>query len=32
VVGRDLMSFVVSDHVEAFTPGGEAIKPLTTEK
>ncbi len=29
VVGRDLMSFVISDHVEAFAPNGEAVKPLT---
>src|SRR5882757_9338276 len=32
VVGHDLMSFVISDHVEAFAPDGEAVKPLTTEK
>jgi ribonuclease Z len=29
IVGRDLMSFVISDHVEAFAPNGEPLKPLT---
>jgi ribonuclease Z len=28
IVGRDLMSFVISDKVEAFGPGGETVKPL----
>jgi ribonuclease Z len=32
IVGHDLMSFVISDHVEAFAPEGVAIKPPTTEK
>ncbi len=30
LVGRDLMSFVISDEVEAFGANGEAVKPLTT--
>jgi ribonuclease Z len=29
VVGRDLMSFVISDKVEAFAPDGTPVKPLT---
>jgi ribonuclease Z len=29
VVGRDLMSFVISDKVEVFSPDGTAVKPLT---
>jgi ribonuclease Z len=29
IVGRDLMSFTISDHVEAFAPNGEPVKPLT---
>jgi ribonuclease Z len=29
IIGRDLMSFVVSDNVEAFAPTGEAIQPVT---
>ncbi|MGJ5177039.1 MBL fold metallo-hydrolase [Bradyrhizobium oligotrophicum] len=29
VVGRDLMSFVVSDHVAAFAPDGSGLTPLT---
>lgn len=28
IVGRDLMSFTISDQVKAFTPNGEAMKPL----
>jgi ribonuclease Z len=29
IVGRDLMSFTISDNVEAFAPNGEPVKPLT---
>ncbi|MGC2774911.1 MAG: MBL fold metallo-hydrolase [Bradyrhizobium sp.] len=29
VVGRDLTSFVISDHVAAFAPDGSALAPLT---
>jgi ribonuclease Z len=29
IVGRDLMSFVVSDSVQAFAPNGDAIQPVT---
>jgi ribonuclease Z len=29
IVGRDLMSFTISDKVEAFAPNGEPVKPLT---
>ncbi|WP_082747756.1 MBL fold metallo-hydrolase [Bradyrhizobium macuxiense] len=32
VIGRDLMSFVISDKVESFAPDGSPMKPLTTEK
>ncbi|WP_249148272.1 MBL fold metallo-hydrolase [Bradyrhizobium jicamae] len=32
VIGRDLMSFVISDHVESFAPDGSPMKPLTTDK
>ncbi|MFB9262406.1 MBL fold metallo-hydrolase [Bradyrhizobium erythrophlei] len=32
VIGHDLMSFVISDKVEAFAPDGTAIKPLTADK
>jgi ribonuclease Z len=28
IVGHDLMSFVISDKVEAFTPNGDAVTPL----
>jgi len=28
IVGRDLMSFVISDHVEAFAADGNPVKPL----
>jgi ribonuclease Z len=28
IVGRDLMSFTISDKVEAFAPDGEPVKPL----
>jgi len=29
IVGRDLMSFTISDKVDAFAPDGEPVKPLT---
>ncbi len=29
VVGRDLMSFVITDKVEAFAPDGAPLQPLT---
>src|ERR1700688_3743247 len=29
IVGHDLSSFVISDHVEAFAPNGDPEKPLT---
>jgi ribonuclease Z len=29
VIGRDLMSFVVSDKAKAFAPNGDAIQPVT---
>src|SRR5882757_7908383 len=32
VIGRDLMSFVISDKVECFAPDGSAMQPLTTDK
>lgn len=32
VIGRDLMSFVISDKVESFAPDGRAMQPLTTDK
>jgi ribonuclease Z len=32
VIGRDLMSFVISDEVKSFAPDGSAMKPLTTDK
>ena len=28
IVGRDLMSFTISDKVEAFAPDGEPVKPV----
>ncbi|KJC62608.1 ribonuclease Z [Bradyrhizobium sp. LTSPM299] len=32
VIGRDLMSFVISDEVNSFAPDGSAMKPFTTDK
>jgi ribonuclease Z len=32
LVGRDLMSFVVSDKVDAFSAAGDVVKPLTAER
>lgn len=30
VIGRDLMSFVISDKVESFAPDGSPMQPLAT--